>query len=158
MVGVYADTGLGRAGRVKTSLAAWPSTQTHLCLGTETTVLHAGGKQLQGTLCKLEALLDHAGQLTDALGLLAHHVHGVGGADDHLRLDGGITDLHTSVPCVTQLAVEQLIHLGEKGEMGYGRVEKGGREGLGEAGTGGEGGGGEGWEGWGDTTKTSFAH
>ncbi len=95
-----------------------PAPNTHLCLCTETTVLHAGGKELQGTLCELEALLHHAGQLPDALGLLAHHVHGVGGADDHLRLDGGIADLHASVPCITQLAVEQLIDLGGEGGGG----------------------------------------
>jgi len=59
----------------------------------QTTVVHALGVQLHGTVRELEALLNEGGQLANAATLLAEDIAGAGGADDNLGLEWGGADM-----------------------------------------------------------------
>eukprot|EP01083_Nonionella_stella_P116322 345557_1 len=85
-----------------------------LGLGTKTTVGHTLSEHLKSTLGKVESLLDNGGQFSDSLALLAENVLGLGSLDDDLGADGGHTDLHTSVPILSQFASHELVQFSVK--------------------------------------------
>lgn len=89
-----------------------------LGLGAQSTVLDTLGVQLDGTVGKVETLLDDRRQLTDALPLFTQHVLGAGSPDNDFRAVGGGTDLHSGVPILGQLTSQQLVQFGVKDSIG----------------------------------------
>ena len=86
--------------------------------GRETAVLDLGGVEGDRVLGELEALLDEAGELTDATALLAENLLGVGGADDDVGDGRGDADFDARVALLGQLALEELVQLGVEDTVG----------------------------------------
>ena len=86
--------------------------------GGETAVLDLGGVQRDRVLGELEALLDEAGELTDAAALLAQNLLGVCGADDDVGDGGRDADLDAGVTLLSELALEELVQLGVEDTVG----------------------------------------
>jgi len=82
--------------------------------GGQTTVLDLFGVELDGSLCKLESLLDERGELADPASLLSENLLGVGRPDDDLGTGVGYADLAAAVSLVGELAGEELGQLREK--------------------------------------------
>ena len=76
--------------------------------GGQTTVLDLFGVELDGSLCKLESLLDERGELADPASLLSENLLGVGRPDDDLGTGVGYADLTAAVSLVGELAGEEL--------------------------------------------------
>ena len=81
----------------------------------ETTVLDLSGVQGNRVLGELEALLDERCELTDAATLLSKDLLCVGGADDDVGDGGSDADFDARVAFLSQLALEELVELGEIG-------------------------------------------
>jgi hypothetical protein len=83
-----------------------------LSLSTKTTVHDTLSIKLNGTIIKVESLLNKRGQLTDALSLLSENVLGTGSTYDDVGAVRSGTNLNTGVTILSKLTGKELIELG----------------------------------------------
>lgn len=79
-----------------------------LGLGVQASVGNAVSEDLDSALREVESLLNHGGQLSDSLALLAQHVLGAGSLDDDLDGGRGDSDLKAGIPILSELSGKQL--------------------------------------------------